>query len=118
MPFISSAEVKTIREELKKTFPEYKLSVTCENHSTVRVSIMEGPMEFEEGHEQINHYYINEHYKDRPNQAEMLSKVLSVIEGKKEVRIVSRDTDYGDWPNYYINIQVGKWDRPYKRKAA
>lgn len=118
MPYISSEEVKSMREELKKAFPEYKLSVTRRHMSTVVVAIMEGPMEFEKGHFPVNQYYIQYTYKDQPEMKALFQKIMDVIQGKKKVEIVSPDTDYGDWPNYYIDLSVGKWDKDYKKKGA
>lgn len=113
MPYISKEEVKEIRNRLKKELPQLKFSVVNQDNSCVCISIMEGNIPFENlrGYEQVNQYYINENYKNSEWLAP-LTKINKIASEK--VKIVSYDTDYGNWPNYYVNISIGKWDKPYK----
>jgi len=120
MPYIKTETVKQKRNLLKKMFPEYKLSVTTRHHSTICVDIMSGPLDLlkncddrdkRDGSESVNHYYIKEHNKDFPEKAELLLKIKDVI--GKEQRELVYDGDYGSVPTYYINIGIGKWDKPY-----
>ncbi len=107
MPYISTEHVANIRKELKNEFPEIKFSIRRENYSSVNVHIMESPYKFSKNYEQINHFYTENH----ENQ-ELLKKITGiVIRDQKEVVY---DSDYGSVPNYYLNLQVGKWDKPHK----
>ena len=73
MAYISTEEVKAIRQELKKEFPNIKFSVTKESGGlSVNVSIMKSEeIDFTQYDRHIdsqlnypvNHYYISEHYK-------------------------------------------------------
>ena len=116
MPYITTDEVKAKRKEIRKTFPDYKFSVRCENHSTVSVSIMEGPLALTtRGYEQVNPYYIARNYEDRPEVAKLLEAVVGIAaRGKREIVY---DGDYGSIPNFYVTLEVGKWNRPYKVSA-
>jgi hypothetical protein len=110
MAYISTDEIKEIRNELKRALPSYKFSVTRRHHSTAVVSVMEGPIDLtEEG--QINHYWIDRNYQDQPEKRDLFNKILSIV--GKNYKTEYEDVDYGSIPNYYIHITTGKWDKPY-----
>lgn len=113
MPFISVQRVAEIRRELKKAFPLFKLSVRCENYSTVRVAILSGPVNLlekpDKGHEHINHYYINDNYQGE--KREILNKIYEIM--NKGNGMECMDSDYGAVPDFYISLNIGEWDRPY-----
>ena len=43
MAYISTDDVKKIRNALKTEMPEYKFSVVRDHHSSVTIAIMKGP---------------------------------------------------------------------------
>ena len=117
MPYLSAEDVKTKRNLIKKAFPAYKFSITREHHSTISVYITEAPINLltndeHRGYEQVNHFYIKEHYAETPRIRDILSKIYKIA--KEGNRIISEDGDYGFIPNFYINISIGKWDKPFK----
>ena len=120
MPYIDAKEVKAIRESIKKTFPQFKFSVTREHGSSVSIHIMSGPVSFsrfsdkDKGSTSINEYRYRDHYKDDPELVELFSAILCLVNNVKDQHEVVYDGDYGSVPNYYVNLNVGKWDRPYK----
>lgn len=111
MPYISTAKVKEIRDELKTKLPEYKFSVVREHHSKVNVSIMEGPLNLAGDH--INPFWIEDNFKNEPEKVKLYSSIKNIINAGN--RIIAEDGDYGSIPQFYINIQVGKWDKPYQQ---
>lgn len=115
MPYIEKDLVRKIREEIKKEFPTFKFSVTRHNYSSVTVSLLScgdpNFAGFNGKYIQVNHYYINEHYKDNPVVAGVLSKINNIINQKNGVLCI--DADYGTVPNYYVNINIGQWGRPF-----
>lgn len=115
MPYISTEEVKEIRNNLKATFPDFRFSVRRENYSSVNVNVMSGPIDFGTDYESVNHYWLGSHYGDRVEVLDFLNAVNDVIGGNQ--REVTYDGDYGSIPNYYYHISIGKWDRPYTYKA-
>ncbi len=115
MPYISSEKVKAIREEIKKTFPEFKFSVTRQHYSTVAVVVLSGPIPLlDKGssreYECVNTFWINDHYKDGAKK-DFLKKLNEIT--SRDCRIVSEDGDYGSTPNYYTDIRIGDFERPY-----
>ena len=117
MPYITTERVSEIRKELKKEFPSKKgwtLSITKRNYSTVCVDILSAPFQLlvgERKYEQVNGFYINDHYKDKPQIAEALSKIQSII--SKGNRTVSVDGDYGNIPEFYTQLSIGRWNKEF-----
>ena len=113
MPYITTEQVKEKRQAIKKAFPEFKFSITKDNHSGIRICIMAGPSWFAEdgAHEQLNAHCISDYSEDK--RANKFLQDLTEI-AKEGHKIVERDTDYGNWPNFYVWLEVAKWDKPYK----
>ena len=139
MPYISSTETKEIKKALKAHFPRYRFSVTKEHHTGVAVSILSGPIDFfeevnleatrfgasiwdaeglkrdrERGYHQVNHFYIEDHWLGEARDT--LALIYRTITDTKPRKIICEDGDYGSIPNYYISINIGKWNKPYERK--
>jgi hypothetical protein len=118
MPFISTEEVSKKRAEIKKAFPNFKFSITKEHHSLIDVAIIEGPLDMNLGsrdYESVKQYNIAENYSDRPEVRDMLLKLYSIVnEGNYTV---TEDSDYGSIPKFYVELSIGKWNKPYKCTA-
>lgn len=118
MPYISSETVKAIRTEIKETFKDMKFSVTTEHHSTIVVALMEGKFDVEKDYVQLNHYHLDSKQMGYSEEVvEMGKQVLAIINKHQEQKELTYDSDYGSVPTFYINIHIGKWDRPYKKVA-
>lgn len=109
MPYITNEQVTAIRFELKKALPDYKLSITKEHNSGVNISIMSGPIDFGTPHSSINHFYIKEHWTGEA------ARVLTIIANcaEKDNKDIHEDADYGMIPSWYVNIEIGKWNKAY-----
>ncbi|MCI9976483.1 hypothetical protein JY742_10160 [Clostridioides difficile] len=119
--YLSTKDIaKIIRQYVKEIYPTYKFSVTTTSFSggsSISVSLMEAPSNiFNEGLEkdyiQINHYNISS--DDRLNSIgkSVLNDVYSQLQSynydDSDAMI-----DYFD-TNFYIDINVGKWDKAFK----
>lgn len=111
MAYITTQEVKEIRNELKKSFPNLKLSVTREHHSVLNVSIMEGNIDFGSQYQQLNHLYLREH----KNKHNMILRMITMICNTKNFDHSDPQTDYFN-VGYYFHLQIGKWDKGYSLK--
>ena len=120
MPYISKDQVKAKREALKKALPEFKLSITTENYSGIKVVIQRGPVNFGTEYMQLNPYIdyreerwnseLNE-YVSRPEIADVMERIMPILnEGMGEG---FEDSDYGHVPDYYTWVNIGAWDNPY-----
>ena len=123
MPYITKDQVKAKRAALKAALPAYKLSVTTEHFSGIKVAIMAGPTDFGTEYQQLNPYinYREERYNSSTGQwdsnpaiQDVLDIVMPILnEGKGEG---FEDSDYGHVPDYYTWVHIGKWDKPYQVK--
>lgn len=123
MPYISSELVKERGIIIKKSFPEFRFSIKTVHSSTMSVSIMSGPeldLEWEEGeynngYESVNHFYINDHYEEKsPKLNQMLLEIYEIMSSSQ--RELVYDGDYGSVPNYYVDINIGSWNKKYEVK--
>lgn len=122
MPYITTERVSEIRNNLKKEFPNFKFSIRKENHSSVNVDILEAPFNMlrdeTKTYETVNHFYINDTFKDFPEAKEVLIRINEIMNATNGVFV--EDGDYGTVPNYYTNLSIGSYDKPFKvveRKA-
>jgi hypothetical protein len=115
MGYITTERVKEIRNKIKQGFPKFKFSITREHHSTVNIDILESPIDLlpdkEKKYEQVNCYYIREHYENYPEIKDILLKINDIAnDGVK----YHETGDYGFQPSFYVNISIGRWDKPLK----
>jgi hypothetical protein len=141
MAYISTNEVKEVRKALKEKFGKnIKFSVTRDHYTGISVSIMEGVMDFYgdkdmghtdrynndkfypfTGHAQINHYHTHM-YGKYESLFDDIKEICHTAPAKAEGGRAYYDNsdamiDYFDTA-FYVNINVGKWDKPYIKKAA
>ena len=128
MPFISTEDVKQIRNQIKTAFPQFKVSVTCRDYRAVQIAFMEGPVELgPKAYEQVSEgrtefyqvadelSYTGYSNADRdPVAAMVLKRAFDIGAGKRGEGF--EDSDYGYVPAYYVNVSIGKWDKGYQVK--
>lgn len=123
MAYINAEEVKSIRVALKKEFPAVKFSVTKRHHSVVVVSIMKSDIDFSDimdgrNHMGLNRFWIDDNY---PAHAGMFKRIVEICKaapfeagvGDKWFDKSEIETDYHHTA-YYIDVNIGKWDKPYE----
>ncbi|MFS4469139.1 LPD29 domain-containing protein [Maribacter sp. 2210JD10-5] len=119
MPYITTEEVKEKRNAIKKALPDFKFSVTRQNGTSISVAIMEGKLDLmgdsQRDYESVNHFYIEDNYKDKPEVKKVLKTIYDIAKGGQ--RELTYDGDYGSVPNFYVDITIGRWDKPYEIKA-
>ena len=120
---LSTKEIAAkIREFVKLAFPDCKFSCTCEYYSmgsTIHVALMEAPQAvLIDGHgERKDYIQINTHYID--NEDRLTDYGKSIITAVNSF-ICSYRYDDSDGmidyfrTNFYYNVSVGKWDKPFK----
>jgi len=116
MPYISKEETKLKRNLIKKAFPDFKFSIVNNHSSVLSVTILSGPVEmityeFDSRYESVNHFYINDHYKDHPEVSDILIKIYTIMRAGNYIE--SEDGDYGSIPSFYTHLNIGRWDKPY-----
>ena len=126
MAYISTKEVRAIRNGLKAAMPNLKFSVTMDNHTSVNVSIMAGDVNFDDlfrdearRHVQVNHYHLNQ-FGEHAQLFEQILEIIHTAPGTVEGGRAWYDNsdamiDYFDTA-YYIHLNIGKWDKGYERR--
>jgi hypothetical protein len=127
MAYISATEVSAIRKELKAQFPKFKFGVRKGSGSlSVDVTVKSGPVDFSDifdqtsrSYAQINQYHLGNYGKHEKFFEQILRIIKiapSTVEGGRRWFDESdAQTDYFHTA-YYIHLQIGEWDKPYKVK--
>lgn len=119
MPYITKEQVSEKRKALKAALPDYKLSIVRKDLMAISVSIVKGPHAFEldeRGYKQVNHFSIDRVYENDPEALRVLSTIRDIASADQTELVY--DGDYGSVPTFYVNMSIGKWDRPYECTAA
>lgn len=126
MAYITTDEVKAIRNELKELKKEFgkslKFSVTRDNYSAVRIYLMQWDEDLSDVNG-VNQYYIREHFGDT-RFADLMERVNDIAHNAPGRAGLSEYFDESDAMTdyfhtaWYVTLGVGKWDKPYVQKAA
>ncbi len=115
MAYIDAEKTAEIRKELKEKFPKpWKFSVRNQHHSSIAVSIIEAPINFLEDYDdtnlQVNHYYLDDHWEGTALAA--LKDITKIVnEGNFDKSDLMTDYHHVGW---YFDLQIGKYDKPFK----
>ena len=130
MAYITTEEVRAIRNALKEAFPKYRFSVKKQHHSKVDVDVIKGPafekftqwdryqekeveVNLNEGYNSINQYWIKDSAGEKnasffEKVVEIIKKAPGTVEGGEEWFDKSDSmTDYFHTA-FYFSIGVGK----------
>ena len=117
MAYVSQEMKKELAVGIKKVLKKYgcKGNIGVRNHMSLYVDVMEGPIDFDfshgEGYSQVNTYWIDDHYDGIAK--DFLNDLKSAMKGNKWYDNSNAQIDYFDTA-YYIDINIGKWNKPYK----
>ena len=122
MAFITTAEVREIRNALKKEFPELRFGVKKRNYHAVDVTVKKGPalkdIPFDSrGYADINEYHLYRYGKSQ----KFLERVVKVIKtapanakgGREWYNNSDAMIDYFDTA-FYFSIKVGNYNKGYE----
>lgn len=128
MAYIKKEEIAAIRKELKAEFPSVKFSVRNRHHSTADITVVSAKDDRhgllavlgDNTYTGINHYHIDSNHADNAPAREFLNKVNEIAHnapgragGKEFYNNSDAMTDYFDVA-FYVDINVGRWDKPFK----
>ena len=112
MPYISSETVKLMRNKIKKSYPGFKFSITRRDAMAVCVVVLQGNIDFKDIVTKINGGFTRTAYDS--NGKKMIADIEVIIDGVEPEKEITFDGDYGSIPNYYTDIAIGDYERPYK----
>jgi hypothetical protein len=118
MAYVSQTDKKELSIGIKKVLKKYNMkgTIAVRHHSTLVVNIQSGPIDFNmrDGHDQVNVYWIHEHYEGVAKQ--FLTELLAEMKGTKYYNNDDAMFDHFD-RSHYTDINVGKYNKPYVQTA-
>lgn len=106
--------VAAVKKELKAVLGDDKLKVTFSvvHHSTIVATIRSGTIDFGKNYQQVNHYYIDDHYTGRAKE------VLNAIKRGLMAEHWDKSDSMTDYFHcaYYVSINIGNWNSPYTKE--
>jgi hypothetical protein len=117
MAYLDKETKQNMDEQVKKVAKKYGLKITTrrEHYSSYNIYIREGKIDFGTTYKQMNPYYIKENYSGIV--AEVLEELKKIVFGNGYHNNSDAMRDYFDY-SWYVKIQVGEWDKPYKLAYA
>ena len=113
MAYISQKDKKELAPGIKAVLKKYgmKGSIAIKNHMSLVVNLQSGPIHFDmDGYTSVNVYHIDKHYTGRAK--DFLNELVVAMKGTKWFDKSDIMTDYFHTA-YYIDINIGKWNKPY-----
>lgn len=116
MAYMSQAKKAELAPAIKAICKKYgiKASLAVRHHSGLVLNIKEGPIDFignsDNGHEQVNPYHYEKHY-DSVALAFLEEVIPAMMIGNHNNSDIM--SDYFD-VGWYIYVNIGQWDKPYK----
>jgi hypothetical protein len=120
MAYMNQDKKAKIASAIKPILKKYgvKGSLSVRNHSTIVLTITEGKIDFAKDGKmdfrfgiQVNPYWYHEHFTGRAK--EFLSEVIPAMYSADYYDNSDAQIDYFDTA-YYVDVNVGKWNKPYK----
>ena len=111
MAYFNQERKKEMQPKIKALLKRYgmKGSLAVRHHSTVVLNLKEGPIDFGGDRIQVNVYWIRDHYTGVARKFLEEAYAILMVGNHNNSDI---QTDYFD-VGWYVDINVGKWDKPY-----
>jgi hypothetical protein len=118
MAYVSQQMKAELAPTIKSILKKYgiKGSLAVQNHSTLVLNIKSGKIDFAKDstsdnfNYQVNTYWVHEHYTGKAKK--FLAEVIAAMKGPKFFDHSDSMTDYFH-VSHYIDINLGKWNKPY-----
>lgn len=136
MAYMNQEKKAKIKENLNKVLKgtNIKFSLRVRNHTTIECTIKSAPIDFIEnfnetcsknpryvkdgftkqtGSIDVNTYWYKEHFSGKP--LEVIDKIVKALYSADYYDNSDIMTDYFDTA-YYVNLSIGRWDKPFQVK--
>ena len=123
MAYMNQEKKAKIAATLKPILKKYgvKGTLSVQNHSTIKLTITEGKIDFNKdfGEDtrfgiQVNPYWYQNHFDGASKKA--LSEIIPAMYSADYYDNSDAQIDFFDCA-YYIDVNIGKWNKPYKVTA-
>ena len=118
MAYMNQQKKAIIADKVKPLLKKYGLkgSLSVHNHSSISLNIKSGRIDFGGDNLQVNTYWIQDHFADKPVAMKALQELKQALLSADYYDRSDAMTDYFDTADYY-HINVGKWNKPYVLEA-
>lgn len=115
MAYMNQEKKAKIAAKMKPVLKKYGLkgTLSVHNHMSISLNIKSGPIDFGGTDIQVNPYWLDDHYKDRPKALAALKEIKEALLAADYYDRSDAQVDYFDTA-YYYNINVGRWNKPYE----
>jgi hypothetical protein len=117
MAYMSQENKKELAPGIKAVLKKFgfKGTLSVRHHSSLVVTVAEGPVSLPNNHHgnsyaQVNEYYIEDHWDGIWKDFLLELKAAMMIGNHNNSDLMSDYFDVG----WYININIGRWDKAYK----
>lgn len=118
MAYVSQEMKKELAPTIKAILKKYGLkgSLSVQHHSTLVLTLKSGKIDFEKlstsenYNYQVNTYWTDSHYTGKAKK--FFAEVIAAMKGPKFFDHSDSMTDYFH-VSHYIDINLGKWNKPY-----
>jgi hypothetical protein len=116
MAYISQEEKKELAPAIKAVLKKYNMkgSISIKHYSSLVVTLSKGALKFNyshgSGYAQINSYHVEDRHEG--TNRDFLIELVRAMKGSDWHDRSDAMIDYFDI-SYYIDINVGKWNKPY-----
>ena len=118
MAYVSKADKARLAPAIKAVLKKYNMkgSISVNNHSTLRVKVTSGSIDFSDnfthgdGYIDVNVYWIDSHYAGI--HKDFLNELLDAMKGVDYFNNDDAMTDYFS-RSHYTDINIGTWNKPY-----
>ena len=120
MAYIGQKDKAELAPAIKAVLKKYgmKGSIAIKHHMSLVVNVQSGPLDFDhshgDGYTQVNTYHIDRFYSGDVKQ--FLKELVVAMKGTKWFDKSDIMSDYFHTA-YYIDINIGKWNKPYVQTA-
>jgi outer membrane protease len=116
MAYMNQEKKAKIATMIKPLLKRYGLkgSLAVRNHSTIVLNIKSGKIDFGGDRIQVNTYWVHEHYTGIAK--EFLEQAVKALKGADWYDESDAQVDYFNTA-YYVDINVGQWNKPYQLVA-
>lgn len=111
MAYMNQEKKAKLSPAIKAVFKKYNVkgSIGVDNHSTLVINIQSSSIDFGDDYIQVNRFWIDENHegiaRDFLNEVHQAAMALNYDNSDLM-------SDYHD-VGYYVNINIGKWNKPY-----
>jgi hypothetical protein len=116
MAYVSQELKAKIAPQVKAILKKYKVkgSLAVRNHSTLVLNVKQSDIDFGGDRIQVNPYWYHEHFTGRAK--EFLSEVIPAMNaGNWDKSDIQSDYFNVGW---YVDVNIGKWNKPYVKESV